>query len=58
MIERRVLRDDELEGLLVERGYVVVPLLSGNEVAELRDWYLGASSGLMAPTTQLTPSSR
>jgi len=45
MIERRVLRDDELEGLLVERGYVVVPLLSGNEVAELRDWYLGASSG-------------
>jgi hypothetical protein len=43
VIERRVLLDPDLEGTLVDRGYVVVPLLADDEVAALRDWYLRAS---------------
>lgn len=39
----RSLIDDDLEAQLVERGWVVVPLLNQGEVAELRDWYLANS---------------
>ncbi len=44
MIERRVLLDQDLEATLVDRGYVVVPLLDDDEVASLRDWYREASA--------------
>lgn len=39
------LLDDDLEAQLDERGWVVVPMLDADEVAELRDWYLRNSAG-------------
>jgi hypothetical protein len=39
MARRRVLRDDTLQARFDERGYVVVPLLSADQVDELYRWY-------------------
>lgn len=38
-LTRRVLRDDDLEALFTEFGYVVVPFLGSDEVTELVDGY-------------------
>ncbi|MEN0072672.1 MAG: phytanoyl-CoA dioxygenase family protein [Propionicimonas sp.] len=39
-LTRRVLRDDDLQAVFDEQGYVVVPLISDEEVRSLRDGYL------------------